>query len=155
MKINKNLKYLVKQNELTLRTLERNCDIGVSNLSRITRGVYREENLPLVTILKFAEHFQISLDEFVNKDLENSEFDTTHIKINQTYVRSNMLYFLEIWKLNLNQLSKEIGVLRITLVRIRDELTNEKNITIQTVSKLSNYFKLTLDDFVFKDFSKK
>lgn len=151
-----NFRCLRNNSLLSLRSLAKQCYIGSSNLSRINKGIYKEENLPLLTVSKIANYFKISLNDLVNKDLEKCNFDICYkseMNLEEIYVRENMIYFLKINQISLYRLSKEIDISRITLVRIRDKMSNEKNITIRTVMKLSEYFNIPLDDFVFKDFS--
>lgn len=152
----KNFNYLRSQNLLSLQSMAKQCNVCASNLSGFSRGIYKEENLPLLTIMKIAKHYQISLNDLINKDLSKKRIDeirNVDEDILQTYIRSNMIYFIELDKLSLYGISKATCISRFTLIHIKNKICDEKNITIRTVMKLSEFFNIPLDDFVFKDFS--
>ena len=153
----RNFKYLCKMKHFSLNSLSKQLDIGSSNLSRIMRGIYQEKNLPLETVVRLANVFEISLQEFVFVDIAVDGFSLNGYDTNQKdiYFMKNRLYLSSKNTISLNQLSIQIGMHRNTLNMLNRNEKKEKNVTIGTVAKLASYFNLTLDELVFEDLSKK
>lgn len=70
---------------------------------------------------------------------------SNNININLTFLRNNHC-------LNRNQLAKEINLHESIIRKIETGVS--KNPRIDTILKLSNYFDISLDDFVCKDLTK-
>ncbi len=70
------------------------------------------------------------------------------------HIKSNLVYLKQINNLTVRQLAKATGLTNARYGNIINGKINEKNLTIETVTKLANYFKVSLDDFVFKDLAK-
>ena len=65
----RNVKYLQKQNKLTIVELAHELNLAASSLANFEGGQY---NCKLVLLDKIAKEFNISLDDLVYKDLKNN-----------------------------------------------------------------------------------
>lgn len=151
--VKRNLIFLCQRKQISLNSLKKATNI--SNLSRIVNGQIQEKNLTLLTAIKLCCFFNISLDTFVNQDIKNlnqcvisSDFEYIIPKI---YVKHNFKYLYESVHVTKYNIFKHTSIRSHILLKILNGNVNEKNLTIETVVRLANYFKVPLDDFVFKD----
>ena len=73
MYISQNLLYYRKKNQLSLRELALKIDVDFMTVYKIETGKTSEQKITIDTISKLASFFQISLDDFVYKDLSQFE----------------------------------------------------------------------------------
>ncbi|EHJ7846712.1 helix-turn-helix transcriptional regulator [[Clostridium] innocuum] len=69
------------------------------------------------------------------------------------YIQKNLAYLKEKNEYSYQEISKYTGLNVNTLYSI--VVGSYKNITITTVIKLTQFFSISIDDFVYKDLSKK
>lgn len=69
------------------------------------------------------------------------------------YIQKNLAYLKEKNEYSYQEISKYTGLNVNTLYSI--VVGSYKNITITTVIKLTQFFRISIDDFVYKDLSKK
>lgn len=70
MYLQKNFNYLKFREDLSFRKIAKETGINTSTLQILSKK--NDENMRIEVVLKLADFFQVSLDEFVKKDL------TTH-----------------------------------------------------------------------------
>jgi len=68
------------------------------------------------------------------------------------YIKKNLVFLKEKNNISYRKISSAININISAIIRIKNGA--EDNVTIKTVTKLAKYFKLSLDDFVYKDLSK-
>lgn len=73
MHIRNNLKFLRKKTCLSLRTLEKYANVDYMTIFRIETGKTSEQKITINTISKLASFFQVTIDDFVYKDLSQFE----------------------------------------------------------------------------------
>lgn len=61
------------------------------------------------------------------------------------------LYIYEIKKLSLRELANLTNINHKTIYNLENDIAKEKNITIETVLKLANFFNVSIDDLVNRD----
>jgi len=69
MRFSENLKYLVYQHYKTTPTIAKDLNIGYETFRKYMSGGQTNFN----TLIKIAEYFEISIDDLLTKDLENSD----------------------------------------------------------------------------------
>lgn len=70
MYLQKNFNYLKFREDLSFRKIAKEAGINTNTLQILSKK--NDENMRIEVVLKLADFFQVSLDEFVKKDL------TTH-----------------------------------------------------------------------------
>ena len=73
MHIRNNLKFLRKRACLSQRSLEKYANVDYTTIFRIETEKTSEQKITIDTVSKLASFFQISLDDFVYKDLSQTE----------------------------------------------------------------------------------
>lgn len=73
MNIKSNLKLLRNKACLSQRELEEQTGISYLTIFRIETGKTSEEKSSIETVSKLAAYFNVSLDDFVHKDLSKEE----------------------------------------------------------------------------------
>ena len=74
-------------------------------------------------------------------------------EILKMHIRNNLKFLRKRACLSQRSLEKYANVDYTTIFRIETGKTSEQKITIDTVSKLSSFFQVTIDDFVYEDLS--
>lgn len=67
MEISDNLSYLISTCNKSMRQIGNECNIDYTKLSRIVRK--KNKNYFLWDIIKICDYFNVSIDDFVKKDL--------------------------------------------------------------------------------------
>lgn len=75
MFIRNNLLYLAKQKNISFYKIAQSTGISTGHLSDIINSKKKQENLYILTIKKLADYFEISIDDFVNKDLSHENIE--------------------------------------------------------------------------------
>lgn len=91
MNIKRNLKLLRNRAHLSQREIEEYTDISYLTIFRIETGKTSEQKITIDTISKLASFFQVTIDDFVFKDLSKIEVSPgdTERKINDDQEKSN------------------------------------------------------------------
>lgn len=67
MYIQKNLAYLKEKNKYSYQEISKHTKLNVNALYSIVVGSYK--NITITTVIKLTKFFEISIDDFVYKDL--------------------------------------------------------------------------------------
>ncbi len=73
MHIRNNLKFLRKKIGLSQREIEEYTGISYLTIFRIETGKTSEQKITIDTISKLASFFQVSIDDFIYKDLSQDD----------------------------------------------------------------------------------
>ena len=69
MHIKNNINYLINKNNISYSEIERKSGVSKSDISKLIREKRDQRNLTIETVVKLATYFNVSLDDFVFKDL--------------------------------------------------------------------------------------
>lgn len=69
MHIKNNINYLINKNNISYSEIERKSGVSKSDISKLIREKRDQRNLTIETVVKLANYFKVSLDDFVLKDL--------------------------------------------------------------------------------------
>lgn len=69
------------------------------------------------------------------------------------YVKTNIIYLMHKKNITYYALEKETKISRTDISKLVKGQRNVKNLTIETIVRLANFFNVSLDDFVLKDLS--
>lgn len=69
----KNIKYLRKKENLSIRQLAKRIRFSHAIIAKIESNESNEENITVNTVIKIANYFGVSLDDLVCKDLSEKE----------------------------------------------------------------------------------
>lgn len=133
-----NLKYLRNRNDEQQKELAEMVNVTAATICKYENGDV-EPNLN--TLVMLAKHFRVSLDDLVLSDLRPPV---------PQYVL-NIKYLREKKKLTQQELADELNVSRSTIAGYEAE---GKQPSIDKLSKISDYFGVTLDQLVKQDLSK-
>lgn len=73
MHIRNNLKFLRKKACLSQRSLQKYANVDYTTIFRIETGKTSEQKITIDTISKLASFFQITVDDFIYKDLSQAD----------------------------------------------------------------------------------
>ena len=73
MHIRNNLKFLRKKAYLSQRSLEKYAHVNYITIFRIETGKTSEQKITIDTISKLASFFQVSIDDFIYKNLSQDD----------------------------------------------------------------------------------
>lgn len=66
--LQKNLRFLLKQNQVSYREVAKETGVSIKVISTIINN--SNLHVTLNTVIKLANYFQITLDDFILKDIE-------------------------------------------------------------------------------------
>lgn len=153
MWIKKNLTYFLQKYNYSCRKLENEINISRVMTSRIINGKKDEKNLYLKTVIKLANYFEVSLQDFVFADLSQIDKHKAIFQNTKIHLKANLNYLLENDGNPACKIELSSGLSNGMIHNIVHGKAKEENLAIETVVKLANYFNVTLDEFVFKDLS--
>lgn len=67
------------------------------------------------------------------------------------FLKNNIIYLRNKKKLSLRELANLTNINHKTIYNLENDIAKEKNITIETVLKLANFFNVSIDDLVNRD----
>lgn len=73
MHIRNNLKFLRKKACLSQRSLQKYANVDYTTIFRIETGKTSEQKITIDTISKLASFFQVSIDDFIYKNLSQDD----------------------------------------------------------------------------------
>lgn len=89
MFLQKNFNYLKCREDVSYREIAKETGINTNTLQILSKQ--NDENMRIVVVLKLADFFKVSLDEFVKKDLtSNSKRMTSDWYKNKKRIRGNI-----------------------------------------------------------------
>lgn len=137
MYLAQNLKYLRERKGETQKDISSLLDVSEMTISRYENG----ENEPeLKRVITLANHFEVSLDEIIAVQL-NAEAPL--------YLK-NLRFLRNKYGMTQKDIAELLGVSQKSISKYEK---CERTPTIENVTKLADYFGVTLDQFVKQDLS--
>lgn len=135
-----NIKYLREQAEMTQTDLANELgDIGQKAVSKWEKG---EREPELSRIIRMAELFKVSLDELVLRELKPP---TPLYVLNVKFLREKN-------KMSQEDMANLLGFKSQCSVSLAEK--GERQLSVENLEKISDFFGVTMDQLVKKDLSK-
>lgn len=153
MYIKKNTNYIIQSKKLSYFKIEKETEISRANVEKLINGKRNEKNLTIETVIKLANYFEVSLQDFVLTDLSQIDKHKVIFQNTKIHLKANLNYLLKNDGSSARKIELSSGISNGKIQNIIHGKTKQENLTIETIVKLANYFNLSLDDFVLKDLS--
>lgn len=134
-----NIKYLREQAEMTQRDLAEKVELSPSAIGMWESGTREPE---LSKIIKLAELFEVALDELVLQELKPPT---------PLYV-FNIKFLREKNKMSQEDMANLLGFKSQCSVSLAEK--GERQLSVENLEKISDFFGVTMDQLVKKDLSK-